>query len=274
MVNTGKPSGGCNLCRARRIKCDETKPACLKCMRAKRQCPGYRDPFDRKIRDETAQIIRKYKKKRTVIEKEQVLREGGWTEGVIGSEVQVLQETAWIQEDVREEEDGDDDDTVKADVEFWTSGYFERGCATPTSTSSSSSSSSESITAQSVHNSLLTPFTTPVEQQATCHLLADYILISDAPGGKRGHYKFVYKILTRPHGPTKCLLFAFKALSFVALSSRPGASHLMVEAESYYAKALHEVNRAIQDPLQVKNDNTLAAVLLLAFYEVRTRAEP
>lgn len=265
MVNTGKPSGGCKLCRARRIKCDEGKPACLKCIRAKRECPGYRDPFDGKIRDETEVTIRKYKRTHTVIGKDQVFREVGWKEEDIGGVGQDPRQGVWIQEDVQGE---DNEDNVKANVDFWESGYFERGCKTPTSALSSSSSSFESINGSSVYNSLFTPLTTPVEQQATCHLLADYILISDSPGGKRGHFKFVYKILTRPHGPTKCLLFAFKALSFVALSSRPGASHLMVEAESYYARALREVNRAIQDPLQVKNDNTLAAVLLLAFYEV------
>lgn len=251
MVNTGKPSGGCKLCRARRIKCDETKPACLKCLRAKRQCPGYRDPFEGKIRDETQSTIKKYKRTRIVIEKDQVLREGGWKEQDVMGDVSYQE--------------------VKANVEQWTSGHFDRAgsrCTTPASASSSSSFDSVG----GAFECLLSPLNTPVEQQAACHLLADYIIISDAPGGKRGHYKFVYKILNRPGGPSKCLKYAFKALSFVALSSRPGASHLMVEAESHYAKALREVNRAIQDPFQVKSDNTLAAVLLLAFYEVSNKS--
>lgn len=61
MVNTGHPSRACKLCRARRIKCDETKPHCLKCKKAKRQCPGYRDPFEINLRDETQSTIRKAK---------------------------------------------------------------------------------------------------------------------------------------------------------------------------------------------------------------------
>ncbi|CAN8101332.1 unnamed protein product [Discula destructiva] len=245
MVNTGKPSGGCKLCRARRIKCDETKPACLKCLRTKRQCPGYRDPFDGRIRDETQATIKKYKQTRVVVEKEQVLRQRAW-----------LEHDDW---------GGGDEDDVKANVEHWTSGYFERGTAR-TPPSASTASSFESIDS---YEHISMPLATPVEQQAVCHLLADYILISDAPGarGRRGHYKFVYKIIKRPGGPSKCLMLAFKALSFAALSSRPGASSLMIEAESYYAKALREVGRAIQDPFQVKSDSTLAAVLLLAFYE-------
>lgn len=266
MVNTGKPSGGCKLCRSRRIKCDETKPGCLKCLRAKKPCPGYRDPFDGKIRDETQATIRKYKRTRNVIEKDQVLRERVWQQGdLLGDIIK-----------------GDD---IKADVEDWASRFFDPElCTTPGPVSPSASSSSFYSGASSPSSSfeypanafqcLFTPLTTPVEQQAACHLLADYILISDAPGGKRGHYKFVYKILSRPGGPSRCLVYAFKALSFVALSSRPGAFHLMVEAESYYAKALREVSAAIQDPVEVKNDNTLAAVLLLAFYEVSARTPP
>lgn len=61
MVNTGHPSRACKLCRTRRIKCDETKPHCLKCKKAKRQCPGYRDPFEINLRDETQSTIRKAK---------------------------------------------------------------------------------------------------------------------------------------------------------------------------------------------------------------------
>ncbi|KAF8851547.1 hypothetical protein BDZ45DRAFT_631569 [Acephala macrosclerotiorum] len=43
MVNIGKPSTGCHMCRKRRIKCDEGKPGCMRCQKSKRTCPGYRD---------------------------------------------------------------------------------------------------------------------------------------------------------------------------------------------------------------------------------------
>lgn len=249
MVNTGKPSGGCKMCRARRVKCDETKPACLKCLKLKKPCPGYRDPFEGKIRDETQATIRKYKKTRIVTEKDQVLRDERLRKHDTVSDGQ---------------EEGED---VKADGESSTTEYFDRnGESTPPT----SATSTLSFDAMHIHDDFLASLDTPIEQRATCHLLADYVLVSDSPGGRRGYYKFVYKILTRPNGPSRCLLSAFKAVSIVALSSRPGASHLVVEAESHYAKALREVNKAIQDPSQVKSDDTLASVLLLAFYEVST----
>jgi len=36
-----KVRSGCKTCRVRRVKCDETKPHCLRCARADRQCEGY-----------------------------------------------------------------------------------------------------------------------------------------------------------------------------------------------------------------------------------------
>lgn len=57
MVNTGKPSGACGVCRERRIKCDETKPLCLKCTRSGRTCSGYSHGL--KLRDQTQKTITK-----------------------------------------------------------------------------------------------------------------------------------------------------------------------------------------------------------------------
>ncbi|KAH7305719.1 hypothetical protein BKA65DRAFT_415594 [Rhexocercosporidium sp. MPI-PUGE-AT-0058] len=36
-----KVKTGCNNCKNRRVKCDETRPQCLKCVRSGRQCEGY-----------------------------------------------------------------------------------------------------------------------------------------------------------------------------------------------------------------------------------------
>ncbi|KAH6892478.1 hypothetical protein B0T10DRAFT_537466 [Thelonectria olida] len=40
MVNLG-PSKGCHTCKRRRIKCDEGKPHCQRCLRSSRECGGY-----------------------------------------------------------------------------------------------------------------------------------------------------------------------------------------------------------------------------------------
>ncbi|KIW77112.1 hypothetical protein Z517_09558 [Fonsecaea pedrosoi CBS 271.37] len=42
-TNVRQSKYGCFTCRARRIKCDEAKPHCLRCQRGKRTCQGYPD---------------------------------------------------------------------------------------------------------------------------------------------------------------------------------------------------------------------------------------
>ncbi|KAM0350677.1 hypothetical protein ACHAPU_003167 [Fusarium lateritium] len=42
MVNFGV-SRACDMCKKRRKKCDETRPACLRCVKSRRPCPGYKD---------------------------------------------------------------------------------------------------------------------------------------------------------------------------------------------------------------------------------------
>ncbi|KAF5659555.1 hypothetical protein FHETE_9339 [Fusarium heterosporum] len=42
MVNYGV-SRACDMCKKRRKKCDETRPACLRCVKSRRPCPGYKD---------------------------------------------------------------------------------------------------------------------------------------------------------------------------------------------------------------------------------------
>ncbi|RSL93548.1 hypothetical protein CEP52_013182 [Fusarium oligoseptatum] len=40
-----KVKTGCATCRIRKIKCDEGKPFCLKCVKTGRTCDGYESPF-------------------------------------------------------------------------------------------------------------------------------------------------------------------------------------------------------------------------------------
>ncbi|EEU43445.1 uncharacterized protein NECHADRAFT_95012 [Fusarium vanettenii 77-13-4] len=42
MVNYGV-SRGCDTCKKRRKKCDESRPSCQRCLKSRRVCPGYKD---------------------------------------------------------------------------------------------------------------------------------------------------------------------------------------------------------------------------------------
>ncbi|CAG8152670.1 unnamed protein product [Penicillium salamii] len=61
MVHCGRPSAGCGVCRARKIKCDQARPTCSQCWVATRACPGYRDQQSLMFRNETAAVIQKAK---------------------------------------------------------------------------------------------------------------------------------------------------------------------------------------------------------------------
>lgn len=65
MVYCGKPSGGCHACRERKTKCDKVilPEGCTQCKRAKRICPGYRVPGDLVFRDQSSNVIQKFKAK-------------------------------------------------------------------------------------------------------------------------------------------------------------------------------------------------------------------
>ncbi|KAK5680234.1 hypothetical protein LTS10_007161 [Elasticomyces elasticus] len=62
MVNTGKPSTGCYHCRRSRVKCDEARPSCTRCLRIGVTCEGYRHTNDVLFRDETRKTIQKVTK--------------------------------------------------------------------------------------------------------------------------------------------------------------------------------------------------------------------
>ncbi|KAF1834947.1 hypothetical protein BDW02DRAFT_313327 [Decorospora gaudefroyi] len=53
MSYRGRPSKGCEACRTRKVKCDETRPACSRCSKAKHEC-RYRDQADLYFRNQTA----------------------------------------------------------------------------------------------------------------------------------------------------------------------------------------------------------------------------
>ncbi|KAM3071779.1 hypothetical protein ACMFMG_009639 [Clarireedia jacksonii] len=59
MVYCGKPSKACAECRVRRTKCDTLTPSCSQCIRAGRNCTGYRSESDMMFRDQTNHYAKK-----------------------------------------------------------------------------------------------------------------------------------------------------------------------------------------------------------------------
>ncbi|KAF4240944.1 hypothetical protein CNMCM8980_001036 [Aspergillus fumigatiaffinis] len=60
MVSVSRGKLGCEICRSRRIKCNQLRPRCSQCARAGLQCSGYRTLSDLVFQDQTSRIAQKY----------------------------------------------------------------------------------------------------------------------------------------------------------------------------------------------------------------------
>ncbi|KAI1385234.1 uncharacterized protein F4822DRAFT_432083 [Hypoxylon trugodes] len=219
MVYCGKPSKGCQMCRTRRIKCDETKPTCNQCAKSRRQCPGYKDEFDLVFRNETQATERRARK--------------------AGSKKALALKTS-----------------SKTDQSLSISPVY-------SSTSSSSSNKSPLDNQRAIIPSL----NIPVEHQASCHFVANFILVP-SEGSGRGFMDFVIPLLRQEDQGQGHLRHAFNACSMAFLNNRGGTGGRFADKALHeYTKALNGTNAALRSPEMQLADSTLAAVLLLGLFE-------
>ncbi|EKJ73984.1 hypothetical protein NXS19_010267 [Fusarium pseudograminearum] len=209
MVYCGKPSRGCQMCRARRIKCDETKPTCNQCAKSRRQCPGYKDEFDLVFRNETQATERRARKANK--------KASAQKSGKLGSQT-----------------------ATRAVV----------------------------IHKPAPDQSILSTLQLPVEQQATCHFLSNFVLLP-AHDHTRGWMEFVVPLLKADQiRPTPHFKLAFEACALASLGNRVGPGcDFETKALGHYTRALSATFVALKDPALSKDDSTLAAVLLLGLFE-------
>ncbi|KAI1773752.1 hypothetical protein F4818DRAFT_100617 [Hypoxylon cercidicola] len=210
MVYCGKPSKGCQMCRTRRIKCDETKPTCNQCAKSRRQCPGYKDEFDLVFRNETQATERRARKaiKKALTQK-------------MGKQ-----------------------DSPPTELEV--SPTFSDGFQSP------------------LEQAVIRSLSVPVEHQAGCHFVSNFILIPRA--GDRGFMDFIIPLLKQDSQDH--LQHAFNACSIALLNNRGGTGRQFTDKALYeYTKALNGTNAALRSTDSQLSDSTLAAVLLLGLFE-------
>ncbi|EGY16476.1 uncharacterized protein VDAG_07640 [Verticillium dahliae VdLs.17] len=250
-------------------KCDETKPACLKCAKANRVCPGYRDAFEINLRDETQSTIRKAKSAaiRKASKEGLLITADGFGDGLING--------------------------IAANSPNWPPIGRQQHAIERTANSSSSSSSSSSPSASASPSSsssfsqiilnkksyeayrrshsveaerLPRGLDTPLDEQATCFFLSNYVLVPPAGVG-HGIFTFLIPLIDSPRYKASPMHSAFTAVSMAALAGRPNSRSLFSVAHTHYSIALEQLTRAMQDQDQAKQDTSLAASILLAFYE-------
>ncbi|KAF7545656.1 hypothetical protein G7Z17_g9007 [Cylindrodendrum hubeiense] len=208
MVYCGKPSRGCQMCRARRIKCDETKPTCNQCAKSRRQCPGYKDEFDLVFRNETQATERR---------------------------AQRANKKALAQKQTK---------------------------ATGVQDANKTASSARRVPDQSV----LATLKLPIDQQATCHFISNFVLLPRYDN-TRGYLEFVVPLL-QSEKPGSHFKLAFDACAVACFGNRVGSGHTFEgQALGHYTKALASTFAALKDPEVATSDATLAAILMLGLFE-------
>ncbi|KAK0714306.1 hypothetical protein B0T21DRAFT_297183 [Apiosordaria backusii] len=237
MVYLGRPSKGCQMCRTRRIKCDETKPTCNQCSKARRQCPGYRDEFDLLLRNENQAAARR------------ALKANSTTASAASSskKVAVLKES---QPHPRQQ-------------------ALQLSRSQTTALTNSLSIPTEDLaTCHFLSNFVLVPGQEQHSARGYNHFLLPLLQQYSNSADREGNMHL-------QHAFNACAL-ASLGERYGSPGPGPGLGRITTEKEKYsllqksaaeYTLALRATNAALRDPVRCKEDGVLAAVLLLGMFE-------
>ncbi|KAK1561340.1 uncharacterized protein LY79DRAFT_531569 [Colletotrichum navitas] len=231
MVYTGKASSGCKLCRIRKVKCDEAKPFCMRCTKSKRHCPGYGSVG----RDQA----------KTSAERLKRLRQTTSYNTPHSTDLSISPESR---------SSGDYFDNTLSGPRRRNSAPFRIG-------------DQEGDLAECFKN-VPGGLMNPLDEQASCLFLSQFVNVA-MTSTARGYYSFLPRYFGRGD-ISVCLSLSFKATSMACLAMQQAKGMrgpALVRAQEHHVNALKAVRQAIADPIEVENDQTLGAVLMLAFYE-------
>ncbi|KAH7127838.1 hypothetical protein B0J13DRAFT_564610 [Dactylonectria estremocensis] len=239
MVYYGVVSKGCERCRRRKVKCDQRKPACLKCEKSKVECPGYRDLDKVLFRDESERIIRKARQ----LDQPQPgsvlhVAPGSFRNSIHHStkEQRSQLRPGLAQEITPEPSSGPENDGLIL------------GHSSPTPSP------------PALYISC--PPSQPVDKLGVSFYFAKYTF-NEAPFG--GEY---HDWLAQSYSEDGSVLqAAIDAVGMAGISNVSYAPRVASRSKERYAKAIAAVNKALRDPVQVVADSTLMAVILLGLYE-------
>lgn len=123
-----------------------------------------------------------------------------------------------------------------------------------------------SSTRSSANSSPLLSPTQSIDERTAHHFVSNYVLVPPQ-GTERGYLQFVLPLI-KAERPSPHFKLAFEACALAYFSNRMGnAAHLEKEALAKYVKALATTGSAIRDPVESKQDATIAAVILLSLFE-------
>ncbi|KAF2471721.1 uncharacterized protein BDR25DRAFT_324876 [Lindgomyces ingoldianus] len=233
MSYRGRPSKGCESCRARKVKCDETKPICNRCHKSNHDCK-YRDQSDLLFRNQTAFAAQK--------------AEESWRKRSKSHQ--------------RAESDGSSYHSSPSTHQSPPSNH-----SSPRSDLASDPSASLAD-----FNNLSVSHSLPPDLHRLAYerFLYDWIVLetpnknSDEPSDAIWDF---LPLLYQRSAEGSCLAAVISAISYANFSSRCNAPQALGLAEEHIGKGIKLLQKAIADPKQAGTDETLAAVYLMGVYE-------
>lgn len=240
MVYCGKPSKGCGQCRARKIRCDQARPVCSQCTRAKRDCPGYRDQLSLMFRDESKSVMRKAEAGSSMVSTTVHQRPGRSTRTASpdGNTASALTMSNSVELAPLID--------FNSDPHLGSIGYLEQQ-----------------------------QWQLPLEVQPSAEVSQQeaiaFFLQSRVALGTSWMSDFVVRLSMQTGGSTstQAMQTSLAAVSLAMLGRVKRLPELKPLARKEYVSALTLLNKALTNSEQAKSNQTLGAVVLLAVYEVR-----
>ncbi|KAI8935644.1 hypothetical protein NX059_007170 [Plenodomus lindquistii] len=228
MPNVGRPSKGCKNCRDRKVKCDQKRPSCSQCLRAQKECHGYRDPLSLMFKNESVVVARKAERRY-----EELARAKGENRRNRETEVSSVDNA-------------------------YTFGH---------ETESSPGESNSELTPWSRYpmpESVMRVLEPSIEQLAQGFFIANYVA---QPGLiPRGQFEWVTELLCRDD-VDEALRESVNAASLAGFANAYKNPAIMRKAQIAYGTALRSTNASLRVPELAVKDSVLVSVIMLGMYE-------
>ena len=116
------------------------------------------------------------------------------------------------------------------------------------------------------------PVQPSMEDRATCFFFRQYVSDDKARSSAplRGVLEFVLP-LYRQSSTSGALPAVAAAIGLAGLSNQGMSTNSRAVAASLHTKAIRQLAAAVADPIENKTDQTLAAIMLMCVYEVKSR---
>lgn len=108
------------------------------------------------------------------------------------------------------------------------------------------------------------------EQEALCFWFLNFVMLPRHPESLCGYMEYLLPLYndTKVDSPLSLVTLATALAAFGKIPGKIPSKRILPMAKKAYSRALTAIKKAVCDPVEAKNDDTLIAVLFLSIYEV------